>query len=403
MRLPEAIREVLAARYKSQRCNWLRGDNADGKWPLVLRLGDPTEEDVTPRPGALATWIGAWRACQGPGDVVWTERRWRHLGTQRLPEALRLRTPEEVAAWVGEESRWRRARARYAALIVRWPALDSGLARHFDVLADYAAEDFQRLETILAWFAAHTASGLYPRQLPVPGLDSKWLETRTSLIGDLLGLLRGEDLSRRDFFELCGLKRMPQLVRMMLLDESLRRHVGGVRDLSVPIEELAGLELPLARVYVVENLQTGLAFGDLPGSVVFMRLGYAVDVLSRVPWIGRVECVYWGDIDTHGLRILGRARLLLPHVKSILMDEETLLAHRALWGEEAEQVSETDVPGLSDAERLLYRRLKQHHWGVNLRLEQERIEWGYAWRMLCRGTVAVGPRNDDAVISEKTV
>ena len=33
-------------------------------------------------------------------------------------------------------------------------------------------------------------------------------------------------------------------------------------------------------VFVVENLQTGLAFDDLPEAVVIMRLGYAVDVLG---------------------------------------------------------------------------------------------------------------------------
>jgi len=58
------------------------------------------------------------------------------------------------------------------------------------------------------------------------------------------------------------------------------------------------------------------------------------------------------------------------------MDEQTLLAHRTLWGEEAEQSSDTELPALCADEQLLYQRLKQHHWGVNVRLEQERISVG---------------------------
>jgi hypothetical protein len=148
---------------------------------------------------------------------------------------------------------------------------------------------------------------------------------------------------------------------------------------------LAGLNLPVDRVYIVENLQTGLAFGDLPGSALILRMGYGVDVLARIPWISRAECVYWGDLDTHGLRILSRARALLPQVTSILMDEETLLAHESLWGEEPEQTSDVELPALTPVEQLLYRQLKQHHWGTNVRLEQERIPWEYAWKALLRG------------------
>lgn len=71
-----------------------------------------------------------------------------------------------------------------------------------------------------------------------------------------------------------------------------------------------------------------------------------------------------------------------------MMDEETLLAHRALWGEEAAQASDQELPALSADEQLLYRRLKQHYWGINVRLEQERIAWEYAWSALSRDAAA---------------
>lgn len=380
MRFPDDIRKLLHIRYRNQGRNWLsEGQEAGERWPIVLRLDCPTEEEARRQPDRFGDWIASWQAWQGPGEVVPGERRWRGLGTQRVPEVLRVHNPSEVAAWIGEESRWRRARDRYDHLLERWPSLSSTLPRYFDVLADYETADFQRLETMLAWLEANPRSNLYPRQLPVAGLDSKWLETRTALIGSLFTALRDSEAERADFHDLCGLKRPPQLTRLLILDESLRARTGGIRDLSAPVAELAGLNLSVSRTYIVENLQTGLAFGDLQDSVVFMRLGYGIDALAKLPWVNRAECVYWGDLDTHGLRILSRVRALLPHVSSMLMDEQTLLAHKALWGEETEQSSDIELPALSTDEQLLYQRLKQHYWAVNVRLEQERIPWDYAW------------------------
>jgi len=37
---------------------------------------------------------------------------------------------------------------------------------------------------------------------------------------------------------------------------------------------------------------------------------------------------YWGDVDTHGMAILAEVRRALPHVRSALMDLETLQDHR---------------------------------------------------------------------------
>jgi hypothetical protein len=89
-----------------------------------------------------------------------------------------------------------------------------------------------------------------------------------------------------------------------------------------------------------------------------------------------------GDLDTHGLAILSRARLKLPHLESALMDEHTLLRHRDLWVSENPQYAVPELPLLTPAEQSLYCGLKQQRWGVNVRLEQERIAWNYAWDVL---------------------
>jgi hypothetical protein len=146
-------------------------------------------------------------------------------------------------------------------------------------------------------------------------------------------------------------------------------------DITAPIVDLASIPIRPTHVYIVENLQTGLAFPDAPGSVVLMRMGYAVDALAQLPWVAGTVCNYWGDIDTHGFAILNRARAYMSGLRSILMDEQTLLSHRPFWVKEDAQHSALELPNLNEAECALYRALKEQRWGSNVRFEQERIAW----------------------------
>jgi len=383
LRFPEDVRKLLARIYRNHHREWLAGT---GTWPLVTPLGCPTEADAQLDRDAVRDWVLAWHQLRNPGILVWRERRWPALGLQSLPEKLVLDDAQSVAAWAGEEERWKRARIRYEQTASRWPGLAARLPRHFDVLADYSDPDLLRLETLLSWIRDNPRSNLYPRQIPLAGMDTKWLETRTSLVADLVTALQLDDVEGSGFHQRCGLKEAPQIVRVRLLDQKLRDHIGGLGDVAAPIGEIAALRLPISRVYIVENVQTGLCFGENPRSIVFMGLGYGVSALGGLPWLAGAECVYWGDLDTHGFAILSRLRACLPNAVSALMDESTLLKNKSLWGEEEKQVSAPELPFLTAEEQTVYRALKQQRWGLNVRLEQERIAWDEAWRVLRTAT-----------------
>lgn len=91
----------------------------------------------------------------------------------------------------------------------------------------------------------------------------------------------------------------------------------------------------------------------MPGDVVFMRLGYNVDGLARLPWLDSAKCICWGDLDTHRFAILHRARSYIPELQSMLMDKETLLRHKALWVDEAAQHSAAELTLLTEDEQQL--------------------------------------------------
>ncbi len=378
MKTPEEAREQLTKRFASKHRDWLLALDDRESWPLEISLGVPSEAEAARGIDAVGAWAQSWRDCGKPGRIVWTERRWRNLGRQTVPEKLVLESVEQVAGWVGQSGRWQRAEERYRQLVVRWPSVGQALSKHFDVLADYSSEDFERLAVMFAWFETNPASGLYLRQLPIPGLDTKWLETRTRLLADLLCALRGGEAAEQGFYDLCGLRPMPVLLRLRILDAELRRRFDGLSDISAPASDLAQVGLMPSRVFIVENLQTGLAFPEVSEAVLIMRLGYGVDALAALPWLAGAQLYYWGDCDTHGYAILNRARAYFPEARSLLMDERTLKDHKLLWVEEPEQHPAHDLPLLTSDERGVYRALRENAWGPKVRLEQERVSWEYA-------------------------
>jgi hypothetical protein len=376
VKLPNDIQRLLARRFATQHRDWLLAGPHDATWPLKIPLGVPSEPEALKQVDAVKQWAEAWHAWRGAGQLTWIERRWRVLGAQRLPESVILRSAAEVAAWIGEDGRWSRAEQRYRTLCSRWPMLASQFAGRFDVLADYSDSDLTRVCDVLSWLNANPESGLYPRQIPVAGVDTKWLESRQQLLRDLLAGLRLQKPEEGDgFHSVCGLRQPPARMRLRILDPELRASLRGLGDITAPVAEIAALDLPASRFVVVENVQSGLALPDMPATVAFMGLGYSVDLLGQVTWLAKLDGLYWGDIDTHGFAILSRARKYLPQLRSVLMDEETMLAHRDLWSSEITQATVLELPALTPSELDVYQALRANTWGQKVRLEQERIAW----------------------------
>jgi len=418
MKSPDDVIEILKRKFKNKHKEWLRATVSENEiadsFPLEINLNIPTEQEALKHPEGVRSWSLAWNAWQSTSNInvknnllIWSERRWRSLGTQCVPEKLIIASAKDAAAWIGEDARWSRAAERFKLLVQRWSALIDVLPRHFNVLADYNDGDFNSLCEILSWICTNPSSNLYIRQIPVAGIDSKWLEPRKSLVAELIAGMKGgaserctsagQEISNRDFYKICGLKTLPQLIRIRILDPKLRKMYGGLGDISAPLDEIANLDFtpatlstdaendmstPLLTMFIVENIQTALAFGDMENSIVLFGLGYGVEVLGKLPWLEQARCIYWGDIDTHGFAILNRARSYLPKLESILMDETTLMSHRELWVVEKDQATSAELSNLTADEQKLYQALKRNVYEQSVRLEQERIRWDYAWNAL---------------------
>lgn len=114
--------------------------------------------------------------------------------------------------------------------------------------------------------------------LPIAGVDSKWLERHQPIITSFISALQEQKTHAsldcgNDFYQVCGLRPLPNAIRLRILDTDIRHGLGGLGDIQAPGEQIAALKISPKIVFIVENLQTGLAFTDYPGAVVLMGLG----------------------------------------------------------------------------------------------------------------------------------
>src|SRR5690606_23242041 len=147
-------------------------------------------------------------------------------------------------------------------------------------------------------------------------------------------------------------------------------------DITRDATSFARLALPVERVYITENETNFLAFPPATRATVVSGAGYGWEALPPADRPPPRPLHYWGDLDTHGFAILDQLRAGLPHVRSFLMDRDTLLAHRLHWGAEPEPVKH-DLARLTEEETAVYDDLRFDRLQPGLRLEQERV--GYGW------------------------
>lgn len=184
-----------------------------------------------------------------------------------------------------------------------------------------ADPDITILLAAVAWLRDHPdVSAWTARQLPVPGMHSKWLETH----GTLLETVSGRDVRA---------EVRPRLAVAHLtytdpdyLASGKRRHdawtTGDTHDLAYSPRI----------VLIVENRDCRLWFPPTPGTLVVEGNGKAAaSLLADIPWIRAAEhVIYWGDIDADGYAILNRFRATMAkpthdglpakNIHSLLMD-----------------------------------------------------------------------------------
>lgn len=254
------------------------------------------------------------------------------------------------------------------------------------------ADVWDKLLDFVLWRQQHSDPGIYLRQVSLPEIDTKFIENHRSILMALLnqslseGQINHHFNGARQFEQRFGFLKKPEGIRFRFFESDLAKMLitlqGSDMDITLTAHDFSLLHHQQAfidniqRVFITENEINFLTFPAQKNSLIIFGSGYGFDALAHAQWLSQKEIIYWGDIDTHGFAILDQLRSKFPHVKSLLMDENTLIVHQASWGVESKP-ERRELSRLLPNEQHLYQALLSNKYQPNLRLEQERVDFEY--------------------------
>ena len=380
--------EVIASlRRRWDTGSYLTAAATENWQPIGIPLRGPTATQLAQRFAEAQDWARTWnRVAQGDVRLEYTSVGGRFTGTNQVPSRAWIDGFEQLCKLLGVRPEARRflqmlheTRAEKPGLVEWLTARPLRALRH--------ESEWTRVLATVGWLNENADHGLYLRQIAVPGVDTKFIESHRSLLADLMDALPhgrepAADVPRSEFARRYGFLGKPEYIRLRHLDPTAR--TAGFSELTVRADELQAMPASTHTVCVVENEITFLALPTIPGTLAILGSGYRVGAkVEQLPWLVDTDVVYWGDIDTHGFAILDRLRGRCPHARSTLMDLRTLLTHRDQWVTEPDP-TRTRLDRLDAAETELYRALIDGDFGPGIRLEQERIQYSLVEQALQR-------------------
>ena len=384
---------AVELRAQLQRC-WDRGEmlagmvTGESSFPRRLKLKGPTSAQLAEHFDSVRTWIAELRALPHY-RVEMRELRHRVLGTNEVPKAVWVDTLDNALDLLGK----RRQAELFTSLVTRTrerqPVLLEWVAqRPLKVLE--LADAWDRLLDVVDWVQRYPRPDVYLRQVDIPGVHTKFIEAHRGILIQWLDLVlprKAVDTTATGvsgFSRRYGFRDRPQRIRLRALDPAHGLLPGSASaDITLDAESVARLSPAVSRVFITENEINYLSFPQVRDSILIFGAGYGFEVLAQAVWLSRCQVFYWGDIDTHGFAILDQLRAYVPHARSLLMDRVTLLAFEAQWGVEQKQISR-DLTRLNPEECALYNELRDNRLRSRLRLEQERIGFGWVETTLAK-------------------
>ncbi len=352
----------------------MQGENL---FPLEIKLKKITQKEIQ------TNFLGVTKDIQKLKDLklplVYKEFYFKALGKQSFPVLVRFEEIDEFLEYIDKKQEYYDFVKVYEKTVTLYPSLKELFFKKPSTLLEYKTV-WDRLLKVVEFFVKNRTPNMYIRELNIEEVDTKFIEKHKKILDLLLcKILRVEPLksvSNYTFEKRYHLKYPLPQVRFRILDRKL--HMSGISDLSLTCKEFGSLKIECQKVFIVENKITFLSFFDVEDSIVIFGGGYGLSSLKEVEWLNDKEIYYWGDIDEDGFAILSQARGYFAHIKSMLMDVETVEKFKNLKVKHTNRQKNIDLVNLTANEQVVYERLKNDYYGKNFRLEQERIPLAYA-------------------------
>lgn len=358
----------VAARLLRQ---WQLADNrealllSEDSWPVLVPIGRPTPSLLTQRTDEVRAHLQRWRSV-GVGEVLWEAMSFRGgLEPVQVPVVWRLRGAEEWVAATGDSGVEREYERLQNVLRGTDPMFRRVMVRQRSVLQEKSEAEIIRAAGVALQLTAGCALGRPLRALSALGVDSKFFERNRGLMIQLLDARFEGEVSDRGLEEFLGALSEGE---HWLLVAPLGPGLLPFSQQRVRASELQSVPLPGSHVLIVENEQCLHQLPPLADTVALLGAGLHLEWM-RSEWLSRKEIGYWGDLDTWGLQMLGRARGYQGGLVPLLMTIEifrTFCEGSAVT--EPSPAGEVAPGGLTGEERELYGVLRG---AVRGRLEQE--------------------------------
>lgn len=346
-------------------------------FPLTFPLRTPTAPDITHRLQAVRKWVETLKVMSNV-TLIWQTVNNRVQGPQTLPQTAVIETVENALAILKKQNSFGQIKSLYSLTVQDAPFLLPWFSQN--VLAVYRhAEEWERILKLSVWMKENPNPGIYIRQVDLPGVHTKFIEQNKNILSQIFQeILPPEAVNAtysgvNQFEARYGFRTKPLRIRFRILDASLSPFSSSdYPDITLDAESFANLSFTECRVFIVENESCFLSFPYFKNALVIFGAGYCWEALKPAVWLQKCDIYYWGDIDTHGFRILDHLRAILPHTCSFLMGEETFEAYRSFWAIEPSPVMHP-LTRLTLSELRIFTLLQNSYFGKKLRLEQERI------------------------------
>ena len=373
MKTPEDVIADIRRRLTGKWSAHLVGDET--AFPHAFALGRPATADLRADYTAVHAQTVAWQDWAGSRNVTLDyENRAAKGGTrQTVPTHARVDSIDHAADIVagGWPERLTQARQRLAVLRERYPHTRD-IRQTLRLVHTYTPVDFELLLIVADWYLQEPTRaelGVTPRQVPIPGVHAKWLQSHRAGVQALTG-----------FDDLGLLPNHPPRIHFTYLDPGHRAAGGRTHD-SATVGDTFAPAYPPKVVVISENKDTAIQFPPLAGGISVEGVGKGGKTLASFPWIRDAPVVvYWGDIDRDGYEILNGYRIDFDRdVDSILMDPATYETYEEFgtdidqYGKVLEAGDPRPVDRLRIDERAVYLRILNVHCTGHRRVEQERI------------------------------
>jgi len=334
-------------------------------WPLRLTIGKPGGADIRHRLDQVREHIRQWRNLQ-VGRVEWQSSRFQSASESiAIPVAWVLASPSE---WIkaADSADIRREYQMLSRLASRLDSrFHSLIIRRQRLVIDKPDADIIRCGKLAEQITPGCADGKPLRAISLAGIDSKFFERNRQLVIKMLDVLYAGQASELGLEAFLGAEDEGH---HWLLVADLDGQLLPFSQLRVRASELQEMALPGQRLLLVENERCLHQLPDQPGTVAVLGAGLNLAWL-KAHWLADRTVGYWGDLDTWGLVMLGRARGYLPHLTALLMYQATFEKFQEKHAvTEPQPASSTPPGGLTYEEAELYIQLLQAKRG---RLEQE--------------------------------